>query len=337
MEDNDMISVIVTTYNQQDTIGRTLDSVLMQRCHLPFEIVVGEDGSSDNTRKVCEEYAERYPGVVRLMPKVPNKGVVDNYFDCLLACRGMYIADCAGDDYWTDPEKLEKEVSVMEADTSVTIVHTNWRSRDETTGQVAVNTEVPFPDSKTDGKRMLEAIVTQMKAPVVHLCTAMYRAETIIRCYYANKDLFRGKGLVCEDMQLVFMLALNGKVAYIPDVTITYCIGKPSVSSPADNAKRFEFYSKAAELSWTLASRYAIDTPRTRAFFSQRVFELFMYAFRGHDRKLRGKSYEYMALWNVRPDKKIRLVTALTSNAVLWNMCLGARLVFIRLKRLLRC
>ena len=65
----DKISVIVTTYNQEDTIGRTLNSILAQKCHLPIEIIIGEDCSTDNTRSVCENYAQRYPHIIRLMPK----------------------------------------------------------------------------------------------------------------------------------------------------------------------------------------------------------------------------------------------------------------------------
>jgi glycosyltransferase involved in cell wall biosynthesis len=86
MEDNSLVSVIVVTYNQHDSIARTLDSILMQKCRLPIEIVVGDDASTDSTRAVCEDYVRRYPHIVRLMPAAPNKGVVDNYFDCLLAC-----------------------------------------------------------------------------------------------------------------------------------------------------------------------------------------------------------------------------------------------------------
>ena len=92
MEDNSLVSVIVLAYNQQDSIARTLDSILMQKCRLPIEIVVGDDASTDGTRAVCEDYARRYPDIVRLMPAAPNKGMVDNYFDCMLACRGKYIA-----------------------------------------------------------------------------------------------------------------------------------------------------------------------------------------------------------------------------------------------------
>lgn len=147
-----LISVIVITYNQELTIGRTLESILHQRCHLPLEIIIGEDASIDGTRKICETYAERYPEVVKLMEKAPNKGIMDNYFDCLLACKGKYIADCAGDDYWTDPEKLEKEVRILEREPDVTLVHTAWQYLDEQTGETLSAPPAPFPAPRTDGQ-----------------------------------------------------------------------------------------------------------------------------------------------------------------------------------------
>ena len=107
-----LISVVVCTYNQEDTIARTLDSILMQQCHVPYEIIIGEDCSTDHTRDICKSYAEKHPNVIRLIANKQNKGVLDNYFDCLLAAQGKYIADCAGDDFWTDPLKLEKEVTI---------------------------------------------------------------------------------------------------------------------------------------------------------------------------------------------------------------------------------
>ena len=334
MQFEDKISVIVTTYNQEHTIGRTLDSIIKQRCHLPIEIVVGEDCSTDNTRSVCEYYAERYPDVVRLMPKTPNKGLVDNYFDCLLACRGKYIADCAGDDYWTDPEKLEKECRMMDANPDMTIVHTNWLNYHEDTRQKDVNGIVLFPKPVTDGRQMLEAIVTQTAAPVIHLCTALYRAETIRRCYEADVELFRNRENGCEDLQIAFMLALNGKVGYIPDATIVYSIGKPSVSFSTDSHKQFLFVRRTASLSWTLAQRYGIDTDSTRRFFALKVFELMMHAFRSGDRVLADGADECMKAWNIRMDKRIKVVRFIMSNNLLWHTAIVARRLFVGFKRL---
>jgi glycosyltransferase involved in cell wall biosynthesis len=74
------ISVIVCTYNQEATIARALDAILAQQCTVPYEVIIGEDASTDNTRKICQEYAKKYPDIIRIMPEAPNKGIVDNYY-----------------------------------------------------------------------------------------------------------------------------------------------------------------------------------------------------------------------------------------------------------------
>lgn len=323
-----IISVIVTTYNQEYTIGRTLESILSQRCHLPIEIVIGEDGSTDNTRLLCEVYAQRYPHIIRLMPKAPNKGVVDNYFDCLLECKGKYIADCAGDDFWIDTEKLEKEVSIMEKDPSITIVHTNWQYYNENNKTTSINKIQPFPERITNGKKMLEAIITQTKAPVIHTCTSLYSAETIRKCYHKNTELFRNKDYGCEDVQLTFMLAYSGNVAFLPDVTLNYSIGHPSISAQPDDKKQFKFVSQTANLSFVLAKKYNIDTPATHLFFTQKVFALLMHAFRSKDKQLRDEALKYMIEWEVEPNHKINAARLIMSNGILWNITIILRNLF---------
>ena len=129
----DKISVIVCTYNQQQTIARALDSILRQRCVWPIEIIIGEDCSTDKTQEICADYASRYPDIIRLISNPKNKGLLNNYYDCLLEARGKYIADLAGDDEWCDPRKLEKERLLLEEHPDVVLVHTDYRLRDEKT------------------------------------------------------------------------------------------------------------------------------------------------------------------------------------------------------------
>ena len=158
-----MISVIVCTYNQQSTIGRTLESILRQKCHMPFEIVIGNDASTDGTESVCREYAERYPQTIRLFNNENNKGLIDNYYDCLLATRGDFISEIAGDDFWTDDLKLEKELQILEENPDVALVHTNWQYFDEASSCTCPSPEKRFTKPLTDGKKMLEAIITQTR------------------------------------------------------------------------------------------------------------------------------------------------------------------------------
>jgi len=82
------VSVIVCTYNQEDTIGAALDSILAQKTDFDFEIVVADDCSADRTPAICREYAGRYPGKVRAIINEENKGIADNYYDTLYECRG---------------------------------------------------------------------------------------------------------------------------------------------------------------------------------------------------------------------------------------------------------
>ena len=319
-----MISVIVATYNQEKTIARTLDSILCQKCHQPVEIVIGEDCSTDNTPAICRDYAARYPQI-RLFCNTRNKGVLDNYFDCLLACRGEYIADCAGDDFWVDDHKLEKAVRLMEADPDITLVHTAWRSYNEQTGEAVASPPQPFPAPITDGKEMLEAILTQTSMPVIQLCSSLYRASTVLEAYHANTDLFRDPEMGCEDLQIAFFLAMKGKIAYIPDVTLHYSQGEETVSSSRDERKQFRFDCRVTMLSHVLSERYQIKGPAVSRFFSQRAFTLLMHAFRAYDKALRSEALSCLTIWEARPTTAFTFVKAITSNDVLWRLALRLR------------
>lgn len=108
------ISVGIITYNQEKTICQTLDSILCQQGDFDLEVIVGEDHGADGTRAICEEYASRYPSIVRLLPDEPNMGIMANVARVMSAAMGDYIGLIAGDDYWCDEYKLAKQLTYME-------------------------------------------------------------------------------------------------------------------------------------------------------------------------------------------------------------------------------
>jgi len=108
-------SVLITTYNHEKYIARALDSVLMQRTSHDCEIVVGEDCSTDGTRDILRDYQQRYPDRVRLLLREKNVGPFRNGSEALAACRGEYVAGLEGDDYWTSPDKLQKQVDFLDS------------------------------------------------------------------------------------------------------------------------------------------------------------------------------------------------------------------------------
>lgn len=113
-----MVSVVMTTYNHYPYIREAIEGVLMQKTDFPVELIIGEDCSNDDTRKIVEEYSVRYPEKIKPIFNEKNLGFLKNYKNTLQAVSGKYIAFCEGDDYWTDPLKLQKQVDFMERNVS---------------------------------------------------------------------------------------------------------------------------------------------------------------------------------------------------------------------------
>ena len=112
------VSVSILTYNQRDLVGEAIDSVLAQRVNFPYEIIIGDDYSTDGTREVLRDYQRRYPDIIHLIlhprryqDEVPGR---TNNMTNLACCRGKYTAMLDGDDYWTDPDKLQRQYDRLE-------------------------------------------------------------------------------------------------------------------------------------------------------------------------------------------------------------------------------
>ena len=260
------VSVIVLTYNQEDTIGEALDSVLAQEAPFPYEIVISDDCSYDSTPRICRDYADFYPDRVRFRQTPRNLGLVRNYYDTLRLCRGEYIADCAGDDRWTDPLKLFKQAELLDRHPETAIAHTGWHRLDSQTGKRTPGN----PDAATDpalrpfvpaGGLLAELLGRQGK-PLIHSCTAMFRRKDAAEAYERYPELFQADWLPCEDLQLMCCLAAKGGVAYLPESTLDYRAGGDTASGAADLAKCFDFTLDTLRLRLRIAE--ALGVPREK-------------------------------------------------------------------------
>jgi glycosyltransferase involved in cell wall biosynthesis len=102
------------TYNEQDYVAQSIESVLMQRTDFNYEIVIGEDCSTDSTRQIVRQYADRNPGKLRLALHSFNIGPGASFYQMLLRCHGEFMALLDGDDYWTVPDKLQKQLVFLD-------------------------------------------------------------------------------------------------------------------------------------------------------------------------------------------------------------------------------
>lgn len=115
VQDKIAVSVICVTYNHEKYIREALNSILMQKTDFSFEILVGEDCSTDATRDILKEYEKKYPGRFRMYYRKKNLGATKNEYELFMDARGKYIAALELDDIWTDSLKLQKQFDFLES------------------------------------------------------------------------------------------------------------------------------------------------------------------------------------------------------------------------------
>ncbi len=228
-----LVSVLVVTYQQKAYIRQTLDSILMQRCRFPFEILLGDDASTDGTAEICKEYADKYPEIIRLYLRKSNLGFLNNYFDLFQQARGTYLADCGGDDYWLDETRLQQQVDFLESHPETGIISGNWQIQDESTGNTTVATTLPeagWWHPSLMGKEAVVAYIQEERIPKVLLSAACFRASWAKEAFYNNPDLFKGSEATCEDLPLIICLLMKGNLCIRPDFWAVYRKRSSSIS-----------------------------------------------------------------------------------------------------------
>ncbi len=130
-----VVSVTISTYQHAPWISQAIEGVLAQRCSFPFELIIGEDGSTDGTREICLAYQRRHPETIRLLAADRNTGSKANLRRLFDHVRGRYHALCEGDDWWCDPMKLQDQVAFLEAHPECSLCFTRTRVVHEENGR----------------------------------------------------------------------------------------------------------------------------------------------------------------------------------------------------------
>lgn len=109
-----MVDVLMMTYNHEKFIAQAIEGVLMQQTNFAVRLLIGEDFSSDSTLEICKKYQAKHPDKIQLISRPHNVGPCKNFIELYNLCTAPYIALCEGDDYWTNPTKLQRQVDVLE-------------------------------------------------------------------------------------------------------------------------------------------------------------------------------------------------------------------------------
>lgn len=123
-----LVSIFCPTFNHENYIRQCLDSFIMQKTSFPFEILLHDDASTDKTAHIVKEYETNYPNLFKCIYQFENKLSKDSSYlirTCSQMALGKYVAVCEGDDYWTDPNKLQKQVDFLESEEDYAICFHN--------------------------------------------------------------------------------------------------------------------------------------------------------------------------------------------------------------------
>ena len=235
-----MVTVRTSTYQHAPYIRECIEGVLEQKTTFPVEFIIGEDFSIDGTREIVFEYAEKYLDKIRVLTADYNVGAKANSTRCRRASRGKYMAICEGDDYWTDPLKLQKQVDFLEANPDYGLVHTDFDQFEIKTSKLTKNIIKKLKPNKKwqEGKNFVQWYVGGYAKIIT--CTVCYRKAIFDENYkieeYLN-PLFNKMG----DIQLFCNIAGNSYVKYFDESTCLKRVLLESASYSQNYVKNIDF------------------------------------------------------------------------------------------------
>lgn len=219
-----VVSVIITTYNHKSYIEQCLESILSQETNFIFEILIGEDQSSDGTRQICQKYEQRFPDKIRLFMRnrenvIYIKGKPTgryNFIATINEAKGKYISICEGDDYWSDPLKLQKQVDLLEANPNLIACH-HWQTMAIKKDGKFVVVEAPTENQGYYPKAV--ATVEDLFANRVRLKTRTVLFRNIIDADFFPPWFYK---VAFGDVPLSYLLGKHGDFGFINEPMAVY-------------------------------------------------------------------------------------------------------------------
>ncbi len=237
------VSVFCMVYNHEQFIRSALDGFVNQKTDFDYEVFVHDDASTDNSRAIIQEYADRYPEIIKPVFQTENqysKGVLILEEYVRPVATGEYIAKCEGDDYWTDPMKLQMQVDFLDAHPEYSACVHNTMAKNVSDG----SEYVMFSHTKDEDITFDDVI--ERGGGAYHLSSIMYRAEC-----EENKPSFYYAAKGYNDYPFAIQLALCGKIRFINKTMSVYRVGNVrswSGRNLQQAQKRIEHYKNIIEM-----------------------------------------------------------------------------------------
>lgn len=214
------VSIAMVTYNHEQYIAKALDSVLMQKTNFDYEIVIGEDCSTDGTRAIVIDYQHRYPDKFRLLLNETNLGMHKNADQTINACKGEYVAMLDGDDHWTAPYKLQKQVDFLESHPECSICFHD--------SIIVYEDGSKEPSHYRPSQKEFSTVEDILLDNFIPTASVMFRSGLIRRLPDWVNELKMG------DWPMLILTAHHGKIGYIDEAMSVYLVHHAGVWSMKD-------------------------------------------------------------------------------------------------------
>jgi len=255
-----LVDVNLITYNHEKFVAQAIESVLAQRTNFAYRLIVGDDCSTDNTQAIVRSYAEQHPDRMAVVFDSEHRGLRSKDRAGLKVLRlstAKYVAWLDGDDYWTDPNKLQKQVDVLERNPDVAICFHNVSTFPQDGGGESEN--LCPPDQKE-----ISTLEDLLKGNFIPSCSIVFRRDavgTLPEWYFTLK---------MGDWPLYILMAQHGRIRYLNEVMAAYRVHGGGSWSPRDRSHHdVNFLQLLDYVNRHFNSKYsrAIDATRSRYYF----------------------------------------------------------------------
>lgn len=247
-----LVSICCLAYNHELYIRDCLEGIMMQKTKFSFEVLIHDDASTDKTASIIRDFEAKYPDIIKPIYQTENqyskgKGVSRRFQ--FSRVNGKYIAMCEGDDYWTDPFKLQKQVDFLEANEDYGLVYTEfdrfYQSSKKIEKECFRNNLGLYPNTFEDF-----LINTWFLAPV----TWLFRTASLPQI-----NLYYKEDYVVGDLPILLIISANYKIGYIDESMAVYRVLQNSASHFKDYHKEYKFELGIFKIQMDFATAYNVQ------------------------------------------------------------------------------
>lgn len=248
--DKILVDIIMVTFNQQDLVGKAIESVLCQETSFKYRLIIGDDCSTDKTYEICRTYADEYNDRIFLFKNSINLGLMRNYIKCFNLCSAEYIAILEGDDYWINNSKLEMQVTAFQKDSRIGLVHTDYKILHQESGKISKSPKI----NRDRGRELQGANLFLNLISSSWICagTIMFKKNVLDQIDFAP---FLKNECNTVDLIIELQALLMYEIKYLPEPTLIYRVSSTSISNSSSfkKAEKFadtKFFIRKFFLEW---------------------------------------------------------------------------------------